>query len=106
MTKHKLGGTTIGPSARHTLNGKQLVERRVTVTCARCPDRFECVITTKPPRYCPECKILADAEKRERDIRRVRTKRIAIATAESSSDNSKRRKLVPYAGYEGKGEYW
>jgi len=89
--KRKYHGVHI--SSRYTGRGHEIKAVEVEVTCKKCGQSFKCVMTTKPLRYCPACKEVAEAEKTERDKRRIRKLR---ATPRPKPE----RRKIPYAGYD------
>lgn len=78
--------------------GHRLKTVEVEITCATCPTVFTCLMTTKPLRYCPACRVVRNAEKAARDIERDRIRRTT-----PPSVKTKERRKIPYAGYD-KGE--
>jgi hypothetical protein len=82
--------TTIGN------DGRTLVHREVTVACKRCPQPFTCVMTTKPPNYCPECRVIVANEIKARENERAAAKRAKQKLQPSGPG----RRLIRYAGYD------
>ena len=86
-------------------DGHVIQKKRVTATCtnADChrPDKkFDCIITTKPPFYCPECQVVMARRRRERDKAKA-TLRVRKQRGTNPGD-PKPRRLIRYAGYDGR----
>lgn len=67
--------------------------REVTVCCARCINDFKAQMTTKAPRFCPECVEAKEKEKRERDMERREAARLL-------PPKPKKKRKIPYAGWD------
>ena len=105
MNKHpvRLGTDYTGETLRRR-DGHVVAYKRVIATCtydecARPEKKFECVITTKPPFYCPECQIAVKHKK----SRAYAEKHKAKLKETGAGPPVKRRRLIRYAGYD-KGE--
>jgi hypothetical protein len=93
MVRHnKYSGKSTGTVS---IGGRVLNKTEVVALCGRCQKDFTCVMTTRPPVYCPECREIVRSEKIARDKERVRNMRAEPAKQE--------RRLIRYAGYD-KGE--
>jgi hypothetical protein len=89
----KYGGVVVGH--RTNYHGKTIPILEVTAPCARCTNDFTFKMTTKPEKFCPECKVISKREKRQRDTDRVNArKQECVIPAEPS------RRKIPYAGFD------
>lgn len=81
---------------RYNFNGKLHQTKTVTRECQRCRSPFSFEMTTKPRRFCDECKVVLDQEIVDR-------KREAWHTYRKRLDKNRepKPKLIRYAGYDG-----
>jgi hypothetical protein len=91
MTKPKDYGRLIKTTIGH--DGRRIFHREVTADCKRCAQPFVCVMTTKPPRYCPECAAIVKKEKNAREDARSKAR-------SARPVQPKPRKLIRYAGFD------
>jgi hypothetical protein len=104
----KVNGHTIKLGTDYTgehhvrADGHVIAKKRVTAVCrhddcAKPNKEFVCVITTKPPFYCPECQEEVIRRRRALDIEKARARK----REDGTTAPPKKRKLIRYAGYDG-----
>jgi hypothetical protein len=91
-------GETIRRRDGHVIKLKRVTATCIHAECARPEKKFDCVITTKPPYYCPECAVVVAQERRKRD----KEKYVARRKRTGANGGRPKRRLIRYAGYDGK----
>lgn len=84
---------------RYNFNGNLHRLKEATAECEMCRNTFTFIMTTKPRRFCNNCKEQADEAANQRRYKRRKEREMANGGGEKKREP--RPKLIPYAGYDG-----